>query len=369
MVKVHGMKKLNIALVGLGFGACFHEIYLKHPDIDILTLCDANPVRLDKYKHLSKVKLVTSLEEVLRDPTIDGVHLNSGIPDHARHSLAIMKAGKHCACTVPMATSLEDIFALIETVKTTAKNYMMMETVIYSREFLRACEMRDNGVFGHLQLMRGAHYQDMERWPPYWAGLPPMWYATHAIAPLLAFANTRARKVHCFGSGFMREELKAQYNNPYPVETAIFELEREIPLAMEVTRSLFHTNHGYHEGFNIYGEKASLDWPFHDEPLMFFGQDGIKQIGIPDYQHLLPAEIAPFTGAVGDGRDDHPSVKHGGGHGGSHPHLVHEFVRSIIENRPPAIDVIHAANWTAPGICAHTSAMNNGATVEIPRFS
>ncbi|WP_330620836.1 hypothetical protein [Blautia pseudococcoides] len=32
----------------------------------------------------------------------------------------------------------------------------------------------------------------------------------------------------------------------------------------------------------------------------------------------------------------HLSFKQGGGHGGSHPHLVHEFIRSIIEERKPA---------------------------------
>ena len=57
-----------------------------------------------------------------------------------------------------------------------------------------------------------------------------------------------------------------------------------------------------------------------------------------------------------------------GGHGGSHPHLVHEFVRSIVEGRKPRIDEVTAANWTAAGICAHASAMQGGARVIIPDF-
>jgi len=70
-----------------------------------------------------------------------------------------------------------------------------------------------------------------------------------------------------------------------------------------------------------------------------------------------------------DDRGEHPSVMHGGGHGGSHPHLVHEFLRSIIERRPPAIDEIRAADWTAPGICAHASALQGGALIDIPTFA
>lgn len=373
------MKKLNIALVGLGFGKAFPEIYLQHPQVETLTLCESRLERLNQYSHAPNLRLVTSLEEVLKDPTVDAVHLNSGIPDHAAHSIAVLKAGKHCACTVPMATSLEDIRGILSAVRESGKNYMMMETQIFAREFLHACELRDQGVFGQLQFLRGAHYQDMENWPPYWAGLPPMWYATHAIAPLLAFAQTRALSVHCHGSGYLRDELKVHYGNPYPVETAIFELERTIPLAMEITRSLFHTAHGYLESFNIYGEEATLEWPYHSEPLVLTHQTKFQpnggprtttqeRIGIPDYGHLLPPEIAPFTGAVKDDRGNHPSVRHGGGHGGSHPHLVHEFITSILENRRPLIDEIKAANWCAPGICAHQSALQRGARVEIPSF-
>src|SRR5665213_2058134 len=181
------MGKINVALVGMGFGSGFAPIYLKHPDVAALTLCDTQPALLQaKAAQFGVERAVLSLEEVLRDPAIDAVHLNSGIPDHARHSIAVLRAGKHCACTVPMATSLADIRAIIAAVRQRGKNYMMMETQIYAREFLYACELRDQGVFGRLQLMRGTHYQDMENWAPYWAGLPPMWYATHAVAPLLA---------------------------------------------------------------------------------------------------------------------------------------------------------------------------------------
>jgi predicted dehydrogenase len=283
-----------------------------------------------------------------------------------------------------MATSLDDIRAVIKAKRNSGKNYMMMETQLYAREYLFACELRDRGEFGPLQLLRGAHYQDMENWPTYWAGLPPMWYATHAIGPCLGFAKTRAVSVRCLGSGWMRDELKVQYNNPFPIETAIFQLEREIPLAMEITRALFYSARGYEESFNIYGEDATLEaGQLHDkdQPVLFRQGKLSESIGfkkcrsntaervyVPDYASRLPQEIAHFTGAVTDARGEHPSVKHGGGHGGSHPHLIHEFISSILENRKPVIDEILAADITAAGICAHESALKGGEIVEIPSF-
>jgi hypothetical protein len=61
-------------------------------------------------------------------------------------------------------------------------------------------------------------------------------------------------------------------------------------------------------------------------------------------------------------------VQGGGGHGGSHPFLVAEFVTSIVENRRPFIDGQRAAAWTAPGLCAHQSAMAGGTKITVPQF-
>ena len=57
----------------------------------------------------------------------------------------------------------------------------------------------------------------------------------------------------------MRDELKSRYNNPFPIETAVFELAGDEPLAMEITRALFHSARGYSESFNIYGEDATFE--------------------------------------------------------------------------------------------------------------
>ena len=67
-------------------------------------------------------------------------------------------------------------------------------------------ELIDSGKLGRIQYLRGTHFQDMEAWPDYWMGLPPFWYATHAVAPLLYLSNTYATRVQCFGSGVMPAE-------------------------------------------------------------------------------------------------------------------------------------------------------------------
>jgi predicted dehydrogenase len=36
------MRRMHVALVGLGFGAEFIPIYLRHPNVATLTICDTN---------------------------------------------------------------------------------------------------------------------------------------------------------------------------------------------------------------------------------------------------------------------------------------------------------------------------------------
>lgn len=376
-------RKLSVAVAGLRFGGAFVPIYMRHPNVSELTIVDPDGAKLSEIGDRFDIqRRASSLDDVLADPSIDAVHLVTPIQLHAEQSIRVLRAGKHCACTVPAATSLEDLFELVKATRESGRNYMMMETAVYTRQFIHLSKMLGRGEFGRIQLLRGCHYQDMVNWPPYWMGLPPMHYATHAVGPLLAIAGTRASLVHCFGSGTMREELQQQYNNPYPVETAIFRLDKH-SAAMEVTRSLFETARVYTEGFSIYGDKATMEWNFEDEAdnlrlQRLVGQDDsikrggktvTEQLPVPDYADLLPQEIGRFTEpGIYDDTNPQLSFKTGGGHHGSHPHLVHEFIRSIIEKRQPWINVVRAADWSAAGICAHMSAMRGGEGITVPSF-
>jgi predicted dehydrogenase len=371
--------KIRVAVVGLGFGADFVPIYRDHPDVGSVMICDKDERRLRTVAEKFGIeRQAREVEEVIGAPDIDAVHLLTAIPDHAAQALAVLRAGKHCACAVPMATSLADLHALVAEQRRTGLSYMMMETGVYTRQFLYAQALKEQGAFGRIQFLRGAYYQDHDNLPPYWAGMPPMWYATHVVGPLLALAETRAVRVHCFGSGEMRAELHRQYGNPWPVETAIFQLGSP-HLAAEVTRTMFHSARPYMESFTVYGENACYEWQMEDEPPVLFratpvvtGQ--VRQFSAarpepPDWADRLPPEIGKYTRRfVQHDARRNVSYELGGGHHGSHPHLVHEFVRSIAERRLPKLDAVRSADITAAGICAHTSAMQDGAEVTVPAF-
>jgi hypothetical protein len=57
-----------------------------------------------------------------------------------------------------------------------------------------------------------------------------------------------------------------------------------------------------------------------------------------------------------------------GGHGGSHGHLMNEFVTAILLDRKPLVDVALALNLTVAGIKAHESATKGGELLKIPQY-
>ena len=99
-------KPINIAIIGLGFGAEFIPIYQKHPLANMVAICQRNKEKAEEIGRAFGIKKVyTDYDELLLDPEIDAVHINTPIQNHAEQSLKALRAGKHVACTVPMATT------------------------------------------------------------------------------------------------------------------------------------------------------------------------------------------------------------------------------------------------------------------------
>jgi predicted dehydrogenase len=368
---------VRVAVIGLGFGAEFIPIYQRHPQAEMAAICRRDRAGLDEVGDQFGVeRRYTDYRELLKDPDIDAVHINSPIPDHAWMAIEALEAGKHVACTVPMATSIEDCRRIVEAVERTGLKYMMMETVVFAREYLYIKQLYDSGELGKLQFLQASHMQDMDGWPGYWPGLPPMWYATHCVGPVLALTDASAEVVSCFGSGTIREELIEHYGSPFAVETAHVKI-LDSDLTARIYRSLFDVARQYRESIDVYGSKQSFEWTLIE------GEQHVlhtakrpepeipEKIEVPDFAERLPEPIRRFTtrGVYDEDEETHLSFTQGAGHGGSHPHLVHEFVSALVEQREPFPNARRSANWTCVGLCAHESALKGGELVRLPEFT
>ena len=103
----------------------------------------------------------------------------------------------------------------------------MMETAVYTRDYLYIKHLVDSKELGRVQFVRGSHMQNMgmDGWPEYWLGLPPFHYGTHAIAPLTCVIDKDIDSVVCHGSGRVAPVLAEKYGSTFavkPVHSCLF---------------------------------------------------------------------------------------------------------------------------------------------------
>jgi len=366
-------KKLRVGIVGLEFGAEFIPIYKAHPNAEMYAICQRTQTKLDELGDAFGVaQRYTDYAEMLRDPHIDVIHINTPLQNHADHVVAAFEAGKHVGCTIPMATSVEDCKRIVHAQRATGLVYMMMETVVYSREFLFVKQQYEAGNLGKLQFIRAAHHQDMSGWPEYWNGMPPMHNATHAISPALRLANNQAESVQCIGAGKIFDRMQSRYSSPFAIESTHIAF-KDSDVAAEVTRSLWAVAREYRESFDVYAAMRSFEWRQQErgQHVMYTGEFA-EEIDIPDFADELPPEVRAFTQTgvyTANGEDSHRSFVQGSGHGGSHPHLVHHLLMAVLGLEDAYPNAIQAANITCAGILSHESAIRGGEKIYLPEWT
>jgi predicted dehydrogenase len=340
-------RKIRVGIVGYGvcrFGAAFS--FQHHPNVEVAAVSDLFP---DRCAELAKIcrceKTYPSLEELVKDDTIEAVFAATDAPSHARHCIEILKHGKHAASAVPAAWgSLEDADKLFEAVKASGRKYMMFETSYFHEDLYAMRQIYNAGGLGKLLYSEGEYYHWMaDPIPSYkdWrVGLPPQWYPTHSNAYYVGVTAGSFTEVTCMGMPSKTSWLQPEnnrYKNPFGTEIALFRTSEGGMSRMAVSWDT--PGHGGEMG-RIRGQKGS-----------FYGKyEGLEK-------ELPPTKRPPIP----------PGVE-AGGHGGSHGYLMNEFVTAILQDRKPLVDVAQALNMTVAGIVAHQSALKDGELMKIPQY-
>jgi len=348
-LKTENARKLRVGIVGYGvcrFGAAFG--FQDHPDVEVVAVSDLFPDRCQQLAQACRCeKTYPSLEQMVKDDGIDAIFLATDAPSHAQHAVEVLKHGKHVACAVPAVYgSLEDADRLYETVKRTRLKYMMFETSYFHDDCYAMRQIYNDGGFGKLVYTEGEYYHHfptaLASYKDWREGLPPLWYPTHSTAYYVGVSGGSFTDVSCMGFRSEIPHLRAdgnRYKNPFGTEVALFRTSEGGTARM--TCSWDTPGHGGESG-RVRGQQGSMTG-------MSFQGRKRKQPNI---------ERPPL-----------PRGLSGGGHGGSHGHLCHEFVSAIGENRQPLVDISAALNMTVSGIVAHQSALKDGQLMKIPQYS
>lgn len=339
--------RLRVGIVGYGvckFGSQFG--FQDHPNVDVVAVSDLFPDRCAQLaKECRCARTYPSLEQLVRDESIEAVFVATDAPSHVRHCLEVLKHGKHVASAVPAVFgSLKDAETLFAAVKASGRKYMLFETSCFHEDLYTMRELYRAGALGKLLYSEGEYLHYMEQpiasYKEWRVGLPPQWYPTHSNAYHIGVTGGSFTHVSCLGTPSRVEHLQPannRYQNAFGTEIALFRTSEGGMSRMAVSWDT--PGYGGEMG-RIRGEKGSFNGKF----------EGLEQSLVPTSRPPLP-----------------PGVD-AGGHGGSHGYLMNEFVSAILQDRKPLVDIATALNLTVPGIVAHQSALKGGKLLRIPQY-
>ena len=366
-------RKIRIGIVGGRFGSSF--FFHEHPNCIVEAVSDLRPERRDRLmKVYNCAKSYESLEKLLLDTKIEAVFLATPAPDHARHVIATLNAGKHVLCAVPAAWSLEDCEKMRDAVRRTGLTYMMAETSVYRQNTISVKKLYKEGKFGNI-FSAAAEYNHpglevlfFEEGKPTWRhGMPPMFYPTHCTSFLIAVTGERLTSVTGMGWGDDSALLKNNpYKNPFWNETAFFTTNKGNPFRVEVNwkGALPGAERGEWRGDKMSFYSANQEGK-ESTIVRVADEIGHDDAGFKHKENIVETYKQPLWWQT----DMLPApLQHNSGHDGSHTFITHEFIDSLINNRKPEVDIYEAIAYTAPGIVAHQSALKGGEYMKIPSF-
>lgn len=353
-------RRVRLGIVGHGvcqFGLAFD--LQTHPNVELVAVSDLFPDRCADMARLAKCsKTYPSLEEMVKDDSIEAIYCATDAPAHAKHAILCLEHGKHVATAVPaFRGDIEDAEKLLECCrKNKGLVYAMFETSVFHDDLYAMEKLYAADVFGRIV------YSEGEYCHPHSLGAPalgsykdwrkkgcPMWYPTHATAYYVGVTHHSFVDVSCQGTPLFDESQRTPnaIGNIFKSEVGLFRTSEG-----GLSRMIICSSQGeYLEAGRIRGEYAGFNTTFVGDATGKKRYEEAIKNGVQTRKYALPPGVQP------------------GGHGGSHGYLGDDFIDAILRGRKPAVDVIDALNMTVPGYYAHLSAMKDGETMKIPQYS
>ena len=352
------MKKLRVGVAGLGRGQAFIERFRGIPGCEVVAVCDVSEKALAKFGDLARH---TSFDSFLREG-LDLVAVITPGPVHAEQSVRALEAGAHVLCETPCVYSLAEARAVVNAVRRTGRKYMLAEDYIWFGWAARLKERAEAGQFGEIVYAEGDYTHDCrdimlmtdDGYVPYaerakhpgarksWRAtdLPPLFYTSHTLGPLLHLMDDRVVEAVGMSTG----THTAPDLGTIDLEAGLFKTARGAVIRLT---NGFTIAHPMALLYKLAGTRGSVQMLFTD------GNTGVW------FSEVAQPRMSGWQ-ALPEGWDRRPD-------GADHLLvMMREFVESIRRDTAPPIDVYRSMEFVLPGILAHESAMKGGQKLAVP---
>jgi len=360
--------KIKIGVFGAYRGMTMINVLSKHPDAELVAVCDKFAPALDKCRKLAQetgIQLACYEDfDSFFNHDMDAVVLANYANEHAPYAIRLLMSGRHVASEVLPVETLGQAVALSEAVEKSGKIYAYAENYCYFSATQEMKKLYREGAIGEFMHGEGEYVHDCESiWPNITYGERDHWrnrlystyYCTHSLGPIITITGTRPVRVVGFESRPVQNMMDkgyragtsgmiaAQMNNGATVKSLHGNLKRE-------PGSIW---------YSIYGEKGMMESDRWNE--------GVRRVNLfKEGNDLSSTEISYRPKPMVDSKLAQLTSTHGGGDF----YTMHYFLEKILGH--PAgencIDVYQALDMSIPGILAYRSICNGNIPIEVPDF-
>jgi predicted dehydrogenase len=347
-------------------------------DVEVTALCDLDEELVREQSRRLGIPRTFRVYEDMLETDIDAVVVATPMQLHVPQTIAALHAGKHVLSEVTAGVTMDELWWLIETVEATGKVYMMAENYCYIPENQLIRNMVELGLFGEVYFGEGEYLHDCKKlaygynrasnhpsasrpsWRKYWQyGKRGNFYPTHSLGPVMQwFKGDRIKAVSTMATGWhTAPEFRQEDTSITLVQLASGKL---IKLRFDSISNRPH-NLAY---YTLQGTKGCYEAPrgLGDQHKIWLtsmdeSTDSARWRPLSDFYDYLPDRYKNAT-----------EEQKAAGHWGGDFFIVQDFIEAVKGNKPPAIDVYDACEWTAVAFLSELSVMNGGRVMEMPDF-
>ena len=357
------MDKVKIGVVGLIRGASVIAGVVGEKNVEVTAICDKDPQVLERaYQRLRKagaenVVCYEDYDTMLAQADMDAVYVVTYASDHVSFVVKALNAGKHVLSEIPTVATVEEVKILKDAVNSHPElKYMAGENCCYWGFIEAWKKMFEAGKFGDVVYAESEYlhslkpeeikpYENPNHWRRYLFAIK---YLTHNLGPLLYVMDDEVVSVACMEPDTTYNPHKMGKENG----VAIFKTAKGAVIRILISFGSYCKN-GHR--FRIMGTKGTIETGFDQTTHSFAAFDDIP--GSKDAYIEIPINDESFS--IPGNAD---------GHGGADKKMVLEFIKCIVEDKQPELDVDAGIKMSLPGIIAHDSAAQGGTALEIPKF-
>ena len=394
------IKKVRVGIIGLGNrGNTLLEMFqylVENEMAEIIALSDISEKKVNKaaeklaiwqnkkpslyYQSASEWKKLTTRDD------IDLVIIATPWDLHTPMAIYSMENGKHVGSEVPVASTIEDCWKIIETAERTQKHCMMMENCNYNEEELWVLNMIQEGVFGDITHTEGAYLHDLRDLLLHDTYYEGQWrlhehaerdgnfYTTHGLGPIAFYLGIGRGDTFSHLTSMSSRELNLsiaakQYNHPIQtykcgdMNNTMIKTEKGKTILLQFD---VHTGRPYSRINKVVGTKAVHDgYPsrlyIEGEKPEYWGHNWLEEKAYKEYKSKYQHPIIKKLKTVSQGFKQ--------GHGGMDFVMIYRMIRCLNLGLPLDINVYDSILWSAITPLSELSVAANSQSIIVPDFT